>query len=197
MDASTEILKGFEPNKDLLEIYTYPDPVLTKVAEKVETFDDELSNLCLKMLNTMYDAPGIGLAAPQIGISKRIIVLDVDFTTETYTDPEGREKTRKIDFNPRILINPEIIEKEGEIKYQEGCLSLPTIFEDVKRFEKIKITYQDIKGNSHELEAHELLSVCVQHEIDHLDGIVFIDHLSKLKKSFFTKKLLKLKKRKK
>jgi len=140
----------------------------------------------------MYKAPGIGLAAPQIGLSKRIFVLDVDYTREETSEDSGEYILA--DFNPQIFINPKIIDKEGEIIYQEGCLSLPDIYEDVKRFETIHVEYQDTKGQSHKIEAHELLSICIQHENDHLDGIVFIDRLSNLKKTFFKKKLIKAKK---
>ncbi len=185
------VTKDYKFEGDLLEIVTYPDPVLTTVAKEVETFNDELKTLCKNMIYTMYHAPGIGLAAPQIGLSQRIFVVDVDFTREeTYEDSDEFEYA---DFNPRIFINPKFITQDGEIKYQEGCLSLPGIFEDVKRFENIKLQYQDTDGNKHTLDADGLLSICIQHEYDHLEGIVFIDRLSNLKKSFFKKKLIKAK----
>lgn len=180
------ILKGEE-----LEIHTYPDPVLTTVAAEVTEFNDDLKTLCLNMLYTMYHAPGIGLAAPQIGLSKRVFVVDVDFDRE---EDEETEQVSLSNFTPKIFINPVIREKDGEIIYQEGCLSLPGIFENVKRFEHIVVDYQDTDGNKHTIEANELLSICIQHENDHLDGVVFIDRLSSLKKTFFKKKLIKAKK---
>lgn len=191
MEKMTEnyVLEG-----ELLNIHTYPDPVLTKVAEDVTEFGEDLKALCKNMLYTMYNAPGIGLAAPQIGISKRIFVIDVNYSREEVTEDSGEYALS--DFEPMIFINPIIKDKDGEIIYQEGCLSLPGIFEDVKRFEKIVVDYKDTDGNEHSIEADELLSICIQHENDHLDGIVFIERLSALKKSFFKKKLMKAKKQK-
>lgn len=189
-----KILEDYKLDGKNLTIRTYPDPVLTTVAKEVTEFDQDLKQLCLDMLFTMYNAPGIGLAAPQIGISKRIFVLDVDFTREE--TEEGSEDYVLGNFKPQIFINPVIRDKEGEITYQEGCLSLPDIYEDVKRFEHIVVDFQDTNGEKHTIEANELLSICIQHENDHLDGIVFIDRLSTLKKGFFKKKLIKAKKQK-
>lgn len=190
------VTKNYVYEGKLLNIHTYPDPILTMVASEVQAheFNDELKELCKNMLYTMYDAPGIGLAAPQIGISKRIFVIDVDYTREETS--EGSEEYTLDKFNPLIFINPKFVVEEGQTTYQEGCLSLPGIYEDVKRFEKITVEYQDTDGNTHQLEADELLSICIQHENDHLDGIVFIDRLSALKKKFFKTKLIKEKKRK-
>ena len=142
----------------------------------------------------MYHAPGIGLAAPQIGISKRIFVIDVDYDREETEDDSGEFNLSN--FNPKVFINPVIKEKNGEITYQEGCLSLPGIYEDVKRYENIVVEYQNTDGEKKEISADELFSICIQHENDHLDGIVFIDRLSGLKKNFFKKKLLKQKRQK-
>lgn len=191
-----KVTENYSLNGELLNIHTYPDPVLTQVAEEVkpEEFDDNLKTLCKNMLYTMYDAPGIGLAAPQIGISKRIFVIDVDYNRDETT--EGSEEYTLSNFNPRVFINPQIISKEGETVYQEGCLSLPGIFEDVKRFEEIQVKFQNTDGEFLTIDADELLSICIQHENDHLNGIVFIDRLSTLKKNFFKKKLTKEKKRK-
>ncbi|MBD66900.1 MAG: peptide deformylase [Halobacteriovoraceae bacterium] len=189
-----KILEDYTLKGKELEIRTYPDPVLTKVATEVTEFNDELKELCINMLYTMYNAPGIGLAAPQIGISKRLFVMDVDFTREETAEDSGEYVLGN--FNPRIFVNPVIKNKEGERIYQEGCLSLPDIYEDVKRFDHITVDYQDTDGNAHSIDAEELLSICIQHENDHLDGIVFIDRLSSLKKSFFKKKLIKAKKQK-
>ncbi len=188
------VIENYKLEGELLNIHTYPDPVLTKVADEVTDFDENLKSLCKNMLYTMYNAPGIGLAAPQIGLSKRIFVVDIDYSREETAEDSGEFTLG--DFNPRIFINPIIKVKDGEIKYQEGCLSLPGVYEDVKRFEKIVVEYQDTNGDKHELEAEELLSICIQHENDHLDGIVFLERLSPLKKSFFKKKLMKAKKQK-
>ena len=189
-----QVIENYKFEGKNLEIVTYPDPVLTKVAEEVkaEEFNEELAELCKNMLYTMYNAPGIGLAAPQIGLSKRIFVIDVDYDQEE--TEEGSGEYVLSNFNPRVFINPKFKLKEGDITYQEGCLSLPGVYEDVKRFEHVVIEYQNTSGEVQEMEANELLSICIQHENDHLDGIVFIDRLSSLKKNFFKKKLIKQKK---
>ena len=186
------VIENYELNGEMLDIVIYPDPVLTKVADEVTEFNDELKVLCKNMLFTMYHAPGIGLAAPQVGLSKRLFVVDVDYSREEIE--EDSDEYSLSEFNPQVFINPIIKDKKGEIKYQEGCLSLPGIFEDVKRFEEIVVEYQDTSGNKHEIIANDLLSICIQHENDHLDGVVFIERLSSLKKSFFKKKLIKAKK---
>lgn len=196
MNQNIALIESFKPSTDdILDILTYPNPILLKISEPVTIFDNSLENLCIQMLNTMYKAPGIGLAAPQIGLNKRLIVLDIDYSFEEKTLADSSIIKTPKNLNPRIFINPVIKEKFGKIKYQEGCLSLPKIFEDVERDEKIILAYQDIKGNEHQLEAEGLLAVCIQHEIDHLNGIVFIDHLSMLKKSLCKKKLAKQKKK--
>lgn len=186
------ITENYKLEGEELKIHTYPDPVLTKVAEEVVDFNEDLKTLCKNMLFTMYHAPGIGLAAPQIGLSKRIFVIDVDFDREETSEDSGEFELSN--FQPKVFINPVIKEKDGEIVYQEGCLSLPGVFEDVKRFEKVVVEYQDTDGNKNEMNAEDLLSICIQHENDHLDGIVFLDRLSVLKKNFFKKKLTKAKK---
>lgn len=197
MNQNTALIERFKPNaENILDILTYPNPILLKISDPVATFDSSIEKLSIQMLNTMYKAPGIGLAAPQIGVNKRLIVLDIDYSFEEKTLSDSTIVKTPRNLNPHIFINPVIKEKSGKIKYQEGCLSLPKIFEDVDRAEKIILSYQDIKGNEHELKAEGLLSVCIQHEIDHLDGIVFIDHLSMLKKSLCKKKLAKQKKNK-
>ena len=188
------ILKDYKLEGSLLQIHTFPDPVLQKVAEEVTVFDQELKLLCKNMLYTMYQAPGIGLAAPQIGISKRLFVIDVDYD-RTETDEDSGEYVLS-NFIPRIFINPIIRDKVGDTTYQEGCLSLPGLYEEVKRFETIVVDYQDTDGNKHTIEANELLSICIQHENDHLDGLVFLDRLSNLKKNFLKQKLIKQKRKK-
>jgi len=151
------------------KIATYPDPVLRKKCDTVTEFDQDLALLIEDMKETMYKGVGIGLAAPQISVSKRVIVVD--------TSEEGN--------NPIALINPEIIGESGEIRSEEGCLSIPGFRDSVKRSAKIRISAQDEHGKEFEMEAEELLSCCLQHEIDHLDGILFIDHLSRIKKEMF------------
>ncbi len=184
-------IENYEFKGTLLPIVTYPDPVLSKVAVPVTVFDKDLENLVMDMLYTMYHAPGIGLAAPQIGKSIRLFVMDVDYDREEVTTADGKEEMRYTNFNPMVLINP-VIKSSGEkILYEEGCLSVPGVYEEVKRFEHIKVDYQDLQGNKHSMEADELFAICVQHENDHLDGVVFIERLSNLKKQFYKKKLAK------
>lgn len=158
----------------LLKILEYPHPVLKKKAEQIKQIDGDIKNILSNMLETMYNAPGIGLAAPQIGISKRMIVLDVS---------ENKNE-------PYLMINPEIIwESEDENICQEGCLSVPEQYADVIRPSKIKVKYQDMTGKEQELKAEGLLATCIQHEIDHLDGVLFIDHISRIKRNMLIKKL--------
>lgn len=164
----------------ILPINIYPDSVLRKVASPIDNIDQELIDLALSMFHTMYDAPGIGLAGPQIGISKRIFVVDIG-------DPENKEvKT------PLTFINPKILKSEGENKYEEGCLSLPGIREIVQRPAQITVQALNLEGNEFTLDADGLLATCIQHELDHLDGILFTDHLQGLKKKLAHKKLEKL-----
>ena len=162
----------------LLEILKYPDPRLRTVAAPVEAVDDALRELIADMLETMYEAPGIGLAATQVDVHERLLVLDV-------TDDRSA---------PMAFINPEIIESEGALSSDEGCLSVPDIYEPVERAEKIRVKALDRDGNQFELEAEGLLAVCIQHEIDHLDGKLFVDYLSNAKRSLIRKKLQKLQK---
>ncbi len=158
-----------------LDILTYPDKRLRQVARPVTEFNDELKTLAKDMAETMYAAPGIGLAAIQVNVPLRVIVMDL---SEDKSDL-------------KVLVNPEIISKEGSISMQEGCLSVPEIYADVERAEHVVVTAQDVDGNRFEFEADELLAVCVQHEIDHLDGKVFVDYLSRLKQDRIRKRLLK------
>lgn len=184
-------LENYSLQGEKLEILKYPHPTLKKVAQPVTEFNDELKTIVKNMLYTMYKTPGIGLAAPQIGISLRFFVLDIWYDREKITLHDGSEEFRLSNFAPMVIINPSFIKKEGEFLYEEGCLSVPGIYEDVKRAEKVEISFQDLDGNHHQLEADELLSVCLQHENDHLDGIVFIERLSLLKRQFIQKKLAK------
>ena len=189
-------LDNYELSGNKLPIFTYPAPVLKKVATPVTEFNDELRTLVKDMLFTMYHAPGIGLAAPQVGVSQRFFVLDIWFERDKVTLADGTEEYRLSDFKPMVFINPVFKNKTGEIIHEEGCLSVPGVYEDVKRAEFVTVEYQDMFGNHHTLEADELLSVCLQHENDHLDGIVFIDRLSFLKKQLIEKKFLKKQKKK-
>ena len=163
------------------QILVIPDPLLRKVSEPVNSVNKEVKNLMDDMLETMYAAPGIGLAAVQIGVLKRIIVIDLS--------KDGEKK------NPLFIVNPEITFKSNElISYEEGCLSIPNQFAEVKRPSSCKVNFLDYNGKKKEINANGLLATCIQHEVDHLDGILFIDHLSKLKKDLIIKKTKKQKK---
>ena len=163
------------------KIIIEPDPILRKKSQPLEKVDDQLKNLMDDMLETMYDAPGIGLAAVQIGVLKRIVVIDV-----------SKENEKK---NPFFFINPIIKSRSKKTSvYEEGCLSLPGHFAEVERPAECEIDYIDYNGNKKNLKASGILATCVQHEIDHLNGILFIDYLSKLKKDMIIKKLIKQKK---
>ena len=181
-----------------LKIYTFPDPVLAQKAAPVTRVEKSMHKLADDMLETMYDAPGIGLAANQVGILQRIIVVDTEYDMEDL--PEGIDPPQGVEVagggiitnkKPIIVINPEIIYKEGEICIAEGCLSVPEYTAEVKRAEKIKVQYQDVDGVTRTLMTEGLQAVCFQHEMDHLEGRLFIDRLSPLKKDMAKKKLLK------
>lgn len=171
----------------LLKIYTFPDPVLKQKAEPVTVFDAALEKLAIDMTETMYDAPGVGLAANQVGVLQRVLVIDTDYSI----DGEEEEIRRYVDQNPLTIINPEILEKRGDILFKEGCLSVPGFTEEVKRYKKVKLKFQDVKGKTHELDADGLLAVAIQHEIDHLDGKLFIDRLSMVKRNLIKGKIKK------
>jgi peptide deformylase len=160
------------------EILVVPNPVLKQVSEPVAQVDDELRALMDDMLETMYDAPGIGLAAIQIGVPKRVIVMDLA--------REGEDK------QPRFFVNPEILWRSDETApYEEGCLSVPEYFDEVQRPAQVKLRYLNYQGEQVEEDAEGLFAVCIQHEMDHLDGILFIDHLSRLKREQAVKKVKK------
>jgi len=167
-----------------LKIYTFPSPVLRRKAQWVESVDSSLWKLADAMLETMYEAPGVGLAANQVGILKRIFVIDVEFKIEEL-NTEKVVKNKK----PVVIINPKIIYREGTQVYSEGCLSIPGFFAEVKRAEKLKLQYWDLDGKTRELHAEGLFAVAIQHELDHLEGRLFIDYLSPLKKEMIKKKL--------
>ena len=167
----------------LLPIFETPDPVLRQISSPVEAIDDELRQLIRDMFDTMYAAPGIGLAAVQVGVAKRLLVIDLQEPEE-----EGGEPVR----DPRVFINPEILEtSDTSVPYQEGCLSVPDQYADVLRPDRVRARWQDGDGTTHEQWIDGLLAVCLQHEIDHLNGILFIDHLSRLKRDMIMKKLVK------
>ncbi len=161
------------------EILIWPDPILKKQAAPVARVDDEIRALVKDMFETMYAADGVGLAAPQIGILKRVIVLDT-----TPRQPESK---------PIAMINPEIVAMEGETTYTEGCLSIPGEAEDVDRAAVVTVRYLDPDGNEQNLRCDELLAIAVQHEVDHLDGTVFVDHISTLKRELIRKRMKRVK----
>ncbi len=165
----------------VLKLYEYPSPILREKCQKVSVFDDKLRILLDNMLETMYVDKGCGLAAPQVGIAKRIIVVDPNPSDD---DLSARQ--------PMHLINPEIIwHSEETVLFKEGCLSLPEQRADVERYERVRVHYIDYDGNEQEILADDILAIILQHEIDHLDGILYIDHLSQLKRSRLLKKLEK------
>lgn len=159
----------------LLDILVFPDPRLRTRAKPVETVDDEVRELVSNLFETMYDAPGIGLAATQVDVHRRILVVD----------------TSKDKSAPHCFINPEIIDSRGEEEMEEGCLSVPGYYEPVRRAEWIKVRALNELGESFEMEADDILAVCIQHEMDHLDGKLFVDYLSGLKRQRIKKKLEK------
>ena len=166
----------------LLEILEYPNKILSKISKPIDHIDDTMRQLAKNMAETMYDAPGVGLAAPQVGISERLIVLDCS----------NKEEEDDLIF----AINPEIVESAGECCEEEGCLSVPGYYNSVDRSSWVRVRYLDLNGVECERATDGLLAIAFQHEIDHLDGILFIDRLSRLKKSIFKKKYKKLQEQK-
>ncbi|TXG86295.1 MAG: peptide deformylase [Rhodocyclaceae bacterium] len=159
----------------LLPILRFPDPRLRKVAQPITNIDDGIRRLAADMAETMYEAPGIGLAATQVDVHKQLIVIDV-----------SEEKNALL-----VLINPEIVADEGEQVGEEGCLSVPGVYDRVERAERVTVRYLDLDGQAQQIEADGLLAVCIQHELDHLQGKVFVDHLSQLKQTRIKAKLAK------
>lgn len=179
-----------------LKIYTFPDAVLAQKAKPIARVDKSYWKTADDMLETMYHAPGIGLAANQVGILERFVVIDTEYDYEELEEgevaPPGAEVVSGgiiTNRKPQILFNPEIIHREGKIQMSEGCLSVPEYNAEVQRSEKIQVRYQDVNGLEKILSADGLLAVCVQHELDHLEGKLFIDRLSPLKKEMAQKKL--------
>ena len=163
-------------------ILTAPDPRLKTISKPVTAVDDDLRALMDDMLETMYDAPGIGLAAIQVGVPKRVIVMDL----------AGKDEEPR----PAYFVNPEILWKSDELSsYEEGCLSVPEMYDDVERPARIRARWLDYHGNAVEQDCEGMLATCLQHEMDHLEGVLFIDHLSKLKRDIILRKMTKAKKR--
>ena len=159
----------------LLPILHFPDPRLKKMADRVENFDEQLRQLTRDMAETMYAAPGIGLAATQVDVHRQVVVIDVSETRDQLL----------------VLINPELVESDGWQEGEEGCLSVPGIYDKVERAENVIVRYLDLEGVERKIDADGLLAVCLQHEIDHLDGKVFVEHLSLLKQTRIKAKLAK------
>jgi peptide deformylase len=170
----------------ILRILETPDPVLRQISTSVDKVDDELRALIADMFETMYDAPGIGLAAVQVGVPRRVLVMDLHEPAE-----EGGEVVKE----PRVFINPEILgESDEDVPYTEGCLSVPDQYAEVMRPDRVRARWLDEQGVAHEEDLEGLLAVCLQHEMDHLEGVLFIDHLSRLKREMVLKKLAKARK---
>ena len=161
----------------ILPILLYPDPVLKSACAPVEKITKEIQKLVDDMAETMYAAPGVGLAAPQVGITKRVIVIDI-----TWKEEEGPQQLYQ-------LVNPKIVHREGMIDWEEGCLSIPEFLQTMKRAQKVKVEALDRQGNPITIEAEDLLAICLQHEIDHLDGKLIIDKASRLKRNLYLEKL--------
>jgi peptide deformylase len=166
-----------------------PDAQLRLVSKPVEAVTPEIKALVADMFETMYDAPGIGLAAIQIGVPLRVVTIDL-------SKPEAKEGEEPEPRKPQVFINPQVTWSSDEFSaYEEGCLSIPEYYEEVERPAEVKVRYMDLDGKTHEIAADGLLATCLQHEIDHLDGVLFIDHLSRLKRERVTKKFAKAAKR--
>jgi peptide deformylase len=160
----------------LRPVLQFPDPRLKRKSVPVAEVTEEIRQLAADMIEVMYDEPGIGLAAPQVGEAIRLIVMDTEWTGE------GAEK------KPGVMVNPEIVAREGELTWNEGCLSVPDFNADVVRAARVRVRYQDLDGKTHEEDVSELRAVCFQHEVDHLDGVLFIDRISRLKRSMYVQK---------
>lgn len=169
----------------ILPILETPHPLLREISSPVEAIDDDLHRLIDDMFDTMYDAPGIGLAAIQVGVPKRLLVIDLQ-------EPESDEEDAPPVKNPRVFINPQILEGSEELSvYSEGCLSVPDQYAEVERPATVRASWMDRDGRIHEETLDGLLATCLQHEMDHLEGVLFIDHLSRLKRDMLLKKLTK------
>lgn len=177
----------------VLEILEIPDPRLRDVAKPIPAVDQDIRRLAADMLETMYAAHGIGLAATQLGITKRILVIDLQ---ERIAEDEEKEGEGEPVRNPHVVINPELLWVSDELSiYNEGCLSIPEQYAEVERPARCRVRWLDEKGGAHEEELDGLMATCMQHEIDHLDGVLFIDHISRLKRNMIVKKLDKMRKK--
>ena len=185
------------------EILVLPDARLRQVASEIPVVDAEIKKLAADMLETMYDAPGIGLAAIQVGVAKRILVIDLqpaekpEEENEEDEPADGEKPKREIKRRrePMYFINPEITWKSSDLVLcEEGCLSVPDLYEEVERPDRVRVKFVDYHGKPQEIDCEGMLAVCIQHEMDHLEGILFIDHLSRLKREMMLKKLAKLRK---
>lgn len=183
----------------VLPVYVVPQPVLKKKADAISTITPEVKQLAADMIETMYAARGIGLAAPQVGVSTRLIVLDVDqrkasgapLSDET-DDDSDEDDAPPTPGKAQVFINPEVIwESEEQNIYEEGCLSIPGLYAPVERPAKVRVRYMTLEGDNAEVEADGLLATCLQHEIDHINGVLFVDHLSSLKRDMILRKLKK------
>lgn len=178
----------------ILPIIETPDARLKQISLAVKTVTDAHRTLIADMFETMYDAPGIGLAAIQVGVAERILVIDLQREADDTPDDADPDEIVRVK-EPRVFINPEIVWASDELSvYQEGCLSVPEMYADVQRPARIRVTWLDDQGKGHDEELDGLLATCLQHEMDHLNGVLFIDHLSKLKRDMLLKKLEKLRK---
>jgi peptide deformylase len=180
----------------ILSILEVPDPLLKTISQPVTKFDAGLRQLVDDMFETMYDAPGIGLAAIQVGVAKRVLVIDLQ-TPAAHDHEHGAhcDHDHEVTRNPRVFINPEILDPSDDLAiYNEGCLSVPDQYADVERPATIRARWQDLDGKVHEEDMDDLMATCLQHEMDHLEGILFIDHLSRLKRQMVIKKLEKQRK---
>lgn len=179
----------------ILPLIIAPNPLLKQISKPVEKIDDSLRQLMHDMVNTMYAEHGVGLAAVQVGVLKRALVIDVNYESDEHHhhDHHGCSGVHVKNTNPRFFINPEIIESSKEYQsYNEGCLSFPDMRSDVSRPEKVKVKYSDLDEKEHVESMTGLLAICIQHEIDHLNGIVFVDHISKIKRDVILNKMKKL-----
>ncbi len=177
-----------------LPIHIWPDPVLSTRADEVKVFDDALRTMVGDMFETMADARGIGLAANQVGILQRVLIVDLDPENDAAGDPELAEQLKEWGYEkPMVLINAEITSSHGKITWEEGCLSVPGVTEKVDRAESVTVKACDEFGKPFTLEAHGLFAVCIQHELDHLNGRVFVEYLSKLKRDLIKRRMIKAK----
>lgn len=168
------------------EIITIPDPLLRQPSAPVERVDDELRRLADDMLETMYDAPGLGLAAVQVAVPRRVIVMDTTWREKDEEDGEAAPRS------PIVMINPEIVELSDELRpHEEGCLSIPEFYAEIERPRRVRVRYIDRDGRPQEITAEDVLATVIQHEVDHLDGKLFIDYLSRLKRDRVIKKFVK------